>query len=101
MTRKAYLVIKCNGQLRLVTPVGYLIGTKANDVPRGAGHGVVRWFNLGWNNLHRPDTITHLGAGLAKNLRTLLCTFTRVGDDLNGMLGNCCDSWFRVSCHFH
>jgi hypothetical protein len=49
---------------------------------------MVRWFNFGRDNLHRPDTITHFGACLAEDLRAFLRTFAGVGDDLNRMFRN-------------
>lgn len=68
--------------------------SKADDITRGAGYGMVRGFDFGRNDLYRPNTITHLGACLAKNLCTFLRTFARVGDDLNRMLRN------FIDCHF-
>jgi len=81
----------------LVTPVGYLVSSKADDITRGAGYRMMWWFDFGGNYFHRPNTVTHLGACLSKNLCTLLSTFTRVGDDLNRMLRNLIDSHIVVS----
>ena len=47
---------------------------------------MVRWFDFRGDDFHRPHTITHLGAGLSKNLCTLLRTLPGIGDDLNRML---------------
>ena len=81
------MVIEGYGQLRLVTPVGHLVGAKTDDVTRSTGHRMVRRFDLCGDDLHRPDTIAHLCASLSKDLGTFLRTLTGVGNDLNGMFG--------------
>ncbi len=86
MTGQAHLIIECHRQLGFVTPIGNLVCSKTNDVAGGAGHGVMGWFDFGGDDLHGPDTITHLGTGQAKNLGAFLGTFSRIRDNLNGVL---------------
>ena len=55
---------------------------------------MVRGFDLGGNDLHRPNTVSHLGACLAKYLGTFLRAFTRVGNDFNRVFR--CDGYCHV-----
>ena len=80
-----------DGQPGLVTPVGDRLGAETDDIARSTRHGMMGRFDLGGYDLHRPDTVAHLGAGLAEDLCALLRTLPRGGDNFYRVFRCFCD----------
>ena len=87
VARQQHLLVEGEGQVGRVAPVGDRALADADAVAACALGHPGRRLDLGRDDLHRPDAVAHLGGDGAEDLPALLGAFARVGDDLDGVLG--------------
>ena len=81
-----HLLVEGHHQLGLVAHVGDILGADPDAVAGAAGRRTRRGLDLGRDDLHGPDAVTHLAADLAEGLAALLRALAGVADDLDDTL---------------
>ncbi len=85
--RQQHLLVEGHHDPRLIAPVGDLLGSDPDAHAAGAPGSTGRRLDLGGDDLDRPRAVAHLGAHGGEDLAALLRAFSRVRDDLDGLLG--------------